>query len=111
MNLTPEKDSNFKWYAGKKSNGLSMEMNFGQAIESLKMGTDVARDIWNGKIMYLSLQLADAQSKMSLPYVYMNTTKGDRVPWLPTQADMLAEDWITIPKSHIPAPLDQEPKP
>ena len=86
-------------------------MNFGQAIERLKQGQNVTRKGWNGKGMYLSLQSPDAQSKMSLPYVYMNTTKGDRVPWLPTQADMLAENWMTIPQSYIPAPLDKEPKP
>ncbi len=32
-------------------------------------------------------------SKMTLPYIYMSTVGGDLVPWLVSQADMLAEDW------------------
>jgi len=68
-------------------------MNFGQAIERLKDGGRVARTGWNGKGMWLKLQLPDAHSKMSLPYIYMSTVTGDLVPWLASQTDMLAGDW------------------
>ena len=74
-------------------------MNTGVAIESLKIGARVARAGWNGKNMYLELQVPDANSKMTLPYVYMFTAQGDKVPWLCSQTDLLAEDWEVVNRS------------
>jgi len=71
-------------------------MNFGQAIEALKLGQKVARAGWNGKNMWLALQRPDAHSKMTLPYIYMFTAQGDLVPWLASQTDVLAEDWSIL---------------
>lgn len=71
-------------------------MNFGQALEALKNGQRVARAGWNGRGMWLALQLPDANSKMSLPYIYMSTVTGDLVPWIASQIDMLAEDWEAV---------------
>lgn len=69
------------------------ELCFGDAIFKLKLGARVSRAGWNGKNMWLSLQVPDANSKMSLPYIYMKTACGNLVPWLASQTDMLAEDW------------------
>ena len=71
-------------------------MNFGQAITSLKAGEMVQRSGWNGKGMYLALQVPDAGSKMSLPYIYMSTVDRQLVPWLASQTDMLSEDWEVV---------------
>ncbi len=71
-------------------------MNFGQAIELLKNGFSVARTGWNGKGMWLALQVPDANSKMGLPYIYMRTAPGPLVPWLASQTDILAEDWVQV---------------
>lgn len=71
-------------------------MTFGQAIEQLKAGKRVARSGWNGKNMYLELQVPDAHSKMTLPYIYMRTVQADLVPWLASQTDMLSDDWNTV---------------
>jgi hypothetical protein len=68
-------------------------MNFGQAIQALKDGKKVSRNGWNGKNMWLALQVPDANSKMSLPYIYMFTADAKLVPWLASQTDILAEDW------------------
>lgn len=65
--------------------------NFGWAIEELKSGGKVQRAGWNGKGMWLALQVPDAHSKMNLPY--MSTVTGQLVPWLASQTDVLAEDW------------------
>lgn len=72
-------------------------MNFGQALEVLKQGGRVSRVGWNGKGMWLQLQVPTPDSKMSLPYIYMHTSDKNLVPWLASQTDMLAEDWETIP--------------
>lgn len=80
-------------------------MNFGQAIEALKEGKRVARKGWNGKGIYLELQIPDEHSKMTLPYIYivtsrLETTNPDApkgvVPWLASQTDMLSDDWIVV---------------
>ena len=74
-------------------------MNFGDAIVALKEGKRVSRAGWNGKGMWLGLQVPYAHSNLTLPYVYLNypedalNTPGARVPWLASQTDMLAEDW------------------
>lgn len=80
-------------------------MNFGKAIELLKKGKRVARKGWNGKGIFLELQNPDKNSKMTQPYIYIDTLglettnpnapKG-RVPWLASQTDMLVEDWEEV---------------
>lgn len=71
-------------------------MTFGEALEILKLHGNVAREGWNGKNMWLGLQVPDSKSKMSLPYIYMCTAQGDLVPWLASQTDILADDWVVI---------------
>lgn len=71
-------------------------MLFGTAIEDLKSGKKVTREGWNGKNMWIALQVPDANSKMTLPYIYVKTVQGDRVPWLASQTDVLAEDWTIV---------------
>jgi len=76
----------------KKQTGV--DMTFGQALVALKLGGKVTRTGWNGKGMWLELQVPDEHSKMSLPYIYMKTVTDDLVPWLASQTDVLAEDWM-----------------
>lgn len=76
-------------------------MDFGEALDHLKAGALVARSGWNGKAMYLGLCLSwngivrpDADEFKLLPFIYMRTAQADIVPWLASQTDLLAEDWI-----------------
>lgn len=71
-------------------------MHFGDALKALKFGGAVARRGWNGKGMWIKLQVPDAHSKMSLPYIYMKTADDKLVPWLASQTDILAEDWEVV---------------
>lgn len=80
-------------------------MNFGEALEALKQGKKCARRGWNGKGIFIMLQVPDTHSKMTHPYIYIDTTglqttnpdaPKDCVPWLASQTDMLAEDWQTV---------------
>lgn len=80
------------------------EGNFGKAIEELKAGRKVWREGWNGKGIHLELQVPDENSKMTIPYIFIDTTglqtnnpaaPKSRVPWLASQTDMLAEDWCS----------------
>lgn len=65
----------------------------GRAVEYLEQGRSVYRAGWNGKGMHLRLQLPDEHSKMTLPYIYLKTADGYLVPWVASQADLLATDW------------------
>ncbi len=65
----------------------------GWAVKQMHNGSAVTRRGWNGKSMYLQLQVPDEHSKMTLPYVYIKTVQGDLVPWLCSQTDLLATDW------------------
>jgi hypothetical protein len=71
-------------------------VNFGTALDMLRAGRAVARFGWNGKNMWLRLQVPDAGSKMSLPYIYKRTADGHLVPWLASQTDVLAYDWCVV---------------
>ena len=73
-----------------------INLNFGQAIALLKAGQKVTRLGWDGRTMWLMLQVPDEHSKMTLPYIYMRTAQGDLVPWLASQTDMLSEDWLCV---------------
>lgn len=68
-------------------------MNFGLALDELKSGKSVSRIGWNGPGQKLTIQTPDEKSKMTLPYIFIQTVQGDLVPWLASQTDMLAEDW------------------
>ena len=80
-------------------------MDFGQALIELKNGNRVKRKGWNGDGIFLVLQVPDKNSKMTQPYIYIDTLglktnnpnapKG-RVPWLASQTDMLTEDWEVV---------------
>lgn len=80
-------------------------MSFGMAIEALKLGQRVARAGWNGKGMWLSHVGADRYDvgvratgfgvNLS-PWIGMKAADGSFVPWLASQTDMLAEDWVAL---------------
>lgn len=76
--------------------------DFSFALRELKRGAKLAREGWNGKGMWIELQVPDAHSKMTLPYLYINypenaiNTPGARCPWLASQTDLLAEDWCVV---------------
>lgn len=78
-------------------------MNFGEALQQVKLGNKIARQGWNGKNMWILLQVPDENSKMTHPYLYIEYPKGhvaypngSRVPWLASQTDILSEDWQVI---------------
>jgi hypothetical protein len=86
-------------------------MNFGAAIAALKEGRRVARAGWNGKGMFLFLVagsnfVVNREPLLSImgegtvvtyrPHIDMKDAEGKVVPWLASQTDMLAEDWVEV---------------
>jgi hypothetical protein len=78
---------------------MNETFGFGEALRLLQQGFSVSRTGWNGKGMSVDLQRPDANSKMTLPYLYLSYAAsqslpfGARVPWLASQTDLLADDW------------------
>ena len=70
--------------------------NFGEALKRAKAGKKIARLGWNGKGMWIEIQRPDGQSKMTLPYLFLNYPEGHTVPWLASQTDLLSEDWYEV---------------
>ena len=80
-------------------------MNFGEAIFHMKLGSKCCREGWNGRGIFICIQNPDENSKMTSPYIYIDTTglrtdnaaaPKSRVPWLASQTDMLADDWLIV---------------
>lgn len=72
-----------------------IERDFSWALKELKCWRSVWRGGWNGKGQRLRLQFPDEHSKMTLPYIYIVTVQGDLVPWIASQTDLLADDWMS----------------
>ncbi len=70
-----------------------VQHDIGWAVDNMWRGNSVRRSGWNGKKQYVRLQVPDSGSANTLPYVYIITESGERVPWLCSQSDLLATDW------------------
>ena len=71
---------------------------FGYVLQSLKSDDRLKyarQGWWNSEGMYISIQNPDEDSKMTLPYIYMSTVDGI-IPWIPTNTDILADDWYLV---------------
>ena len=87
--------------AYRVSEGDEQRLTFGDAIHFLKDGKRVARAGWNGKGLWL--EYIEPHTSVDLPFIrliYPVTGNGSlpypdgaRVPWAPSQTDMLATDW------------------
>lgn len=88
-------------------------LSFGLAIDALKQGKKVARAGWNGKGMFLFLVAGSTFKVNRAPllgiypegteinyhaHIDMKTVDGMIVPWLASQTDMLADDWVIVAK-------------
>lgn len=76
-------------------------VNFGEALEQVKRGCRVAREGWNGKGMCIYLvenwgefDVSRGGDGIRLPFIAMVTVTGCVVPWLASQSDILATDWV-----------------
>jgi hypothetical protein len=84
-------------------------LNFGQALEELKIGKKISRLGWNGKGMFLyyvpaedyppttqiGKQLMNHKGLVEYgAYIAIKNAQGYVIPWLPSQTDLLSSDWI-----------------
>ena len=89
----------------------SIYFGFDKALTLLNDGLKVQRSGWNGKDMFLFL-VSGSTFKVNRyplmgiypegtqinyrPHIDMKTDQGDIVPWVASQTDLLATDWVLV---------------
>jgi hypothetical protein len=90
---------------------LPRPLDFADVVRGLKAGKRFARSGWNGKNMFVFLVpgshftvsreplisvLGEGTEVDYHAHVDIRTATGEIVPWLASQTDVLAEDWIEV---------------
>jgi hypothetical protein len=70
--------------------------DFSIALQAVKKGFAIQRIGWNGKDLFVMMQVPDSNSKMTEPYLYIEYPDGRRCPWLASQTDIMADDWLIL---------------
>jgi len=84
-------------------------MNFGEALEALKLGLKVKRQPWGEEYLVLIefgnqakgdrkggvVKIEDGDFKVVYSYIALNTPDVF-LPWSATHIDLLEEDWILV---------------
>lgn len=77
-------------------------LGFDFAMLALKAGKSVRVSTWPSDI-YLTLQVPDVNSKMTVPYIYGTSKQHGVMPWLPDHIDLFSKDWeVFDPTSQKP---------
>jgi Protein of unknown function (DUF2829) len=91
---------------------------FHEAVDSALAGWVCSRDAWPaGKIIFLAKQGTFVASDLTTgflgPFMIVRTPDGKYHPWMPSQDDMQAKDWIAITRqsfaSQMPVQRATEP--
>ena len=69
-------------------------MNFGKAFEEVKKGKAMRLPQWS-KDVVIKAQFPDKNSKMTAPYLYVESRYG-RGPWKETVIELFSEEWEVI---------------
>lgn len=86
-------------------------MTFSEALERIKQGDRVARLGWNGRGMFIFL-VPGSTFQVNRPpllgiyregteitygsHIDMRTADNKIVPWIASQTDLLADDWLVV---------------
>lgn len=98
-------------YLNQLGDTMLEQMSFSDALAALKQGKRIARQGWNGKGMWLRYVdlYSDEEFRITeaprcngtlLPWIGMLTADNGFVPWLASQTDLLAEDWVVVEVDH-----------
>lgn len=82
-------------------------MTFGEAVAVAREGSKIAREGWNGRGMWVRLVdlYSDREFRVHeqpasvgtwMPFLVMKTVDNALVPWLASQSDVLAHDWVEV---------------
>lgn len=70
--------------------------DFAEALKRVIAGSPhgITRLGWHGVGLCVLAQFPDANSKMTQPYLYLSFNDGRQLPWVPSQGDLFATDWM-----------------
>lgn len=82
-------------------------MNFSEALVKIKLGRKVCRNGWNGGGQFVRIfhAYSDRQFKVAeveptdgtlMPHLVLKNTHNQLIPWVPSQGDLLADDWVVL---------------
>ncbi len=69
-------------------------MNFGEALEAVKRSKSMRLPQW-GEDVLVKAQFPDEHSKMTAPYLYVDSRFG-KVPWKETMIELFSEEWEVV---------------
>lgn len=78
---------------------MTTKLNFGEALEYMKLGESVTREEWrkHRSVKFLRARFPTLHSQETHPYIiYSHRGKVD-VPFTPGNEEIFAEDWRIIP--------------
>jgi hypothetical protein len=90
---------------------MSEQMDFSKALLEIKAGKKLARSGWNGKSQFVFLvpgsrftvnrpPLLGIYPEGTVidycPHVDIRNAQGQIVPWLASQGDLMATDWVEV---------------
>jgi len=78
--------------------------DFGRALNAAKLGSRIFREGWNGKGMWVGLHKEtgtyireECGTELEYrDYLVMKTADDKLIPWVASQTDLLAEDWLIL---------------
>jgi len=88
---------------------MTKKLSFSVALDQIKQGRRMAREGWNGKDMFIFLVPGSTFVVNRPPllgiypegteinyhsHIDMRTADGQIVPWVASQTDLLADDWV-----------------
>lgn len=71
------------------------EGSFEWALMHLKNGAKIQRKGWNGKGMYVEMH-DNRKITLMEPYLTIKNVRGSFNTWVPSIADLFAEDWEVV---------------
>lgn len=73
-------------------------MDFGNALKEVRKGNGIRLSCWNENVI-IRAQFPDENSKMTFPYLYVESFKDgkiERVPWNITNLELFSEEWEVV---------------
>ena len=76
-----------------------MTIQFEEALKAMKNGKSTRLSQWKEDV-YISIQRPEQGDQMTAPYMYV-TSKNGKVPWIPTQIEIMSNQWEICKDSKI----------
>ena len=82
---------------------MTRTINFEEALALLKERKKVKLNSWKDDV-YISIDFSDGcvhLGAMTAPYMFV-TSRNGTVPWMPTQIEIMSDEWIEVDEKPIP---------